>query len=134
MRFRKLRIAWSVGWGIGCLLLIVLWVRSYWCADTIAYKNFGIVSNRAMFYFGQDDGAATADPYMSSDPSDPNDIGWNSEPPGQFFVSAPHWLLALTCVALAAGPSMRWRFSLRTLLIATTIVAVVLGAVIWAVR
>jgi hypothetical protein len=29
MRFRKLRIAWSVGWGIICVLLIVLWVRSY---------------------------------------------------------------------------------------------------------
>ena len=35
MRFRKLRIAWSVGCGIACVLLIVLWVRSYktlyWC-------------------------------------------------------------------------------------------------------
>jgi hypothetical protein len=29
MRFRKLRIAWSVFWGIACVLLIVLWVRSY---------------------------------------------------------------------------------------------------------
>src|SRR6478672_11323736 len=29
MRFRKLRIAWSVFCGLACLLLIVLWVRSY---------------------------------------------------------------------------------------------------------
>src|SRR3954466_10399403 len=29
MRFRKLRIAWSAGWGLACVLLIVLWVRSY---------------------------------------------------------------------------------------------------------
>ena len=29
MRFRKLRIAWSVACGIACVLLIVLWVRSY---------------------------------------------------------------------------------------------------------
>jgi hypothetical protein len=29
MRFRKLRIAWSVFCGLGCLLLIVLWVWSY---------------------------------------------------------------------------------------------------------
>ena len=35
MRFRKLRIAWSVGWGIACVLLIVLWVRSYWYKDTV---------------------------------------------------------------------------------------------------
>src|SRR6476659_1067575 len=30
LRFRKLRIAWSVFWGLACVLLIVLWVRSYW--------------------------------------------------------------------------------------------------------
>jgi len=29
MKFRKLRIAWSVAWGISCVLLVVLWVRSY---------------------------------------------------------------------------------------------------------
>jgi hypothetical protein len=29
MKYRKLRIAWSVGWGVLCLLLILLWVRSY---------------------------------------------------------------------------------------------------------
>src|SRR6478735_2894696 len=28
MRFRKLRIAWSVGCGLVCVLLIVLWARS----------------------------------------------------------------------------------------------------------
>src|SRR5689334_19264816 len=33
LRFRKLRIAWSVFWGLACVLLIVLWVRSYWCSD-----------------------------------------------------------------------------------------------------
>ena len=30
MKFRKLRIAWSVVWGVAAVLLIVLWVRSYW--------------------------------------------------------------------------------------------------------
>jgi hypothetical protein len=30
MRFRKLRIAWSAGCAIACVLLIVLWVRSYY--------------------------------------------------------------------------------------------------------
>ncbi len=29
MRFRKLRIAWSVVWGLAAVLLIALWVRSY---------------------------------------------------------------------------------------------------------
>src|SRR5262245_21096640 len=35
MRFRKLRIAWSVVWGIACLLVIVLWVKSYWWVSGI---------------------------------------------------------------------------------------------------
>src|SRR5262245_8875502 len=33
MRFRKLRIAWSVVWGVAAVLLLVLWVRSYWRLD-----------------------------------------------------------------------------------------------------
>lgn len=39
MKHRKLRIAWSVGGGIVCLLLILLWVRSYWWADLLAYTR-----------------------------------------------------------------------------------------------
>ncbi len=39
MRFRKLRIAWSVGCGVLCLLLIVLWVRSYWRLDVWVRNN-----------------------------------------------------------------------------------------------
>src|SRR5689334_18375262 len=39
MRFRKLRIVWSVFWGIACVLLIALWVRSYWFSDTIRTPN-----------------------------------------------------------------------------------------------
>jgi hypothetical protein len=35
MRFRKLRIAWSVGCALACVLLITLWVRSYWRADSL---------------------------------------------------------------------------------------------------
>jgi hypothetical protein len=34
MRFRKLRIALSVACGIACVLLIVLWVRSYSKVDS----------------------------------------------------------------------------------------------------
>src|SRR3954451_17185227 len=37
MRFRKLRIAWSVFWGLAAVLLIVLWVRSFWYADHADY-------------------------------------------------------------------------------------------------
>src|SRR3954451_8568493 len=46
MRYRKLRIAWSVVWGIACLLLIVLWVRSYWQVEMFAVP----LTNK--YYFG----------------------------------------------------------------------------------
>ncbi len=48
----------------------------------------------------------------------------------------PHWIVALVAALVGALP---WalkirRFSLRTLLIATTLVAVVLGLAVWASR
>src|SRR5262245_65176378 len=42
MRFRKLRIAWSVGWGLVAVLLVVLWVRSYWRIDMYATPIGGV--------------------------------------------------------------------------------------------
>ena len=39
MRFRKLRIAWSVGCGIVCVLLIVLWVRSYFHSEGLLHTS-----------------------------------------------------------------------------------------------
>jgi hypothetical protein len=41
------------------------------------------------------------------------------------------WILVLIAVGLSAAPWIRRTFSLRTLLIATTLIAVVLGLVVW---
>jgi hypothetical protein len=56
MRFRNLRIAWSVVCGLACVLLIVLWVRSNNWIDQITlpvtqsrYIGFGSVPNAFMF-------------------------------------------------------------------------------------
>jgi hypothetical protein len=46
--------------------------------------------------------------------------------------AVPHWLPLLVAVALVAAPWINWRFSLRTLLIATTLVAVGLGVIVLA--
>jgi hypothetical protein len=43
----------------------------------------------------------------------------------------PYWCLILISVAFAAVPWIHWRFSLRTLLIATTLIAVVLGLIVY---
>jgi hypothetical protein len=47
----------------------------------------------------------------------------------------PHWFLALIFGTLAVAPWFRqltWKFSLRTLLIVTTLIALMLGLLIWA--
>jgi len=49
-------------------------------------------------------------------------------------VILPIPLLALIAAALAAVPQLSYRFSLRTLLIVTTFVAVALGLVVYAAR
>ena len=44
--------------------------------------------------------------------------------------TAPHWSLIVVTAAMALAPWTKRRFSLRTLLIATTLVAAVLGLLV----
>jgi hypothetical protein len=53
---------------------------------------------------------------------------WNTDINLEVLV-VPHWFLAAILVLAAACPPTR--FSLRTLLIATTLVAMVLGLIVW---
>jgi hypothetical protein len=46
-------------------------------------------------------------------------------------VMVPHWFGASSFASMAGLPFLRWRFSLRTMLIATTLVAVGLGLIVW---
>jgi len=48
------------------------------------------------------------------------------------FWAVPYWLLIAVFSTLAIVPWLRLRFSLRTLLIGTTVMAAMLGAVVWA--
>jgi hypothetical protein len=116
MGIRKLRIACSVVWGLAAVLLIVLWVRSYWIVNEIHIPGcesfFGLLGQgRAGIYWSHNQGI---------------DQVWSSS------VLVPFWLM-VTVTALFAG--VPWtvrtsRFSVRTLLIATTLIAVGLGLVI----
>jgi hypothetical protein len=153
MRFRKLRIAWSVGWGITCVLLIVLWVRSYWLSDSLmcnflGTNGIGTASYRGCLdvgvfdletpvevqnYFGSSrwlyvSQKASSVPTRSSDWA----IGVETSPHGTWYVHAPFWFYDLLLCGFAIVPWLHWRFRLRTLLIATTLVAVVLGLAVWA--
>jgi type VI protein secretion system component VasF len=49
-------------------------------------------------------------------------------------LQVPYWIVVFATLTLSTPFWVRWRFSLRTLLIITTLVAVALGAIVYAVR
>jgi hypothetical protein len=137
MNYRKLRIAWSVGWGLVAALLIVLWVRSCIVCDEI---TIGGLKN---LIFGADHGSITV---VRVDTNSLIGTTWEHStryptimPLGfQWFSTGrttnlfiPIWYAVVTSITLFAIPWLRWRFSLRTLLVATTLVALVLGLIVW---
>jgi hypothetical protein len=128
MRYRKLRIAWSVGWGLVAVLLIVLWVRSY--------AHGGQLPSPPGMVFLSKNGVLA----VLRLPVHTNDAGvtvWNHHPiapiwplkaePADtrsgFFVQlrtwpnwalqSPYWFLVLLTGFLAAAPWIRWRFTRR---------------------
>jgi hypothetical protein len=156
MRYRKLRIAWSVGCGIICLLLIALWVRSYWRID--GANGF---RGRHFVYFDLHSGRFSLSRVILTGPPPPpwrafNNLLMESDIDADaneaklshsalgfrcrivnngWRISVPLWFPAFVASGLTVAPWMyavRWRFGLRTLLVGMTLVAVVLGAVVWA--
>lgn len=157
MKHRKLRMAWSVLWGIACVLLIVLWVRSYRATDVFPLRPFCISTcGRLVIWVrenaGPGGGSGQRIIYMSPEtllymsrtdthiePFEvepfPSRTGFHLERDDQrTIVQLPYWFLTPLFVMIASTPWLNWRFSLRTLLVATTLVAAVLGLIVWAVR
>ncbi len=157
MKFRKLRIAFSAFCGLACVLLIALWVRSYGRADQIygqtsARKvwHFGsmrgqVTLRRIKNYNGTGiphnwlpENEAVSDILKRRQRNFPNGqddlliyrfnsrTGYGLLRDG-FYV--PHWFLAAVfgILAIVSWRKPGSRFSLRTLLIGVTFVALALG-------
>jgi hypothetical protein len=167
MKFRKLRIAWSVTWGVLAVALCLLWVRSYWWRDPMV---IGVPTGRWIHIISMHGGASIA--YVSDSPftntsANPTadyvlgrslftEVGRSERIPMDFGalvlnpaafrwdvfddgvrVILPYWCMVLTSIGFAIAPwiaALKCRFSLRTLLIATTLVAFGLGLVVYFVR
>jgi|SRR3954451_12709460 hypothetical protein len=151
MKFRKLRIAWSVFCGLPCVLLIALWVRSYWCKDTLEYSGPSnlrtIVSERGEIHCDQtawmDGGPDENEWSVTSENVVPHNEtathGFSLKAgvyDNEFSFTFPQWSPVLAFMSVGAVPWIGWskRFSIRSLLIATTLVAAVLGLAVWAVH
>ena len=162
---RKLRIACSAVSAITCVLLIALWVRSYWFHDWVIGRptqdsGFGssswqgrvsfvwITSSKELLHVRWRYTALPAETYAekmrhAQEPGDPKNaplLGFSyiNLPNFGWTVSLPHGYLVAIAAILATVFSNRQRcrvnFSLRTLLVATTLVAVLLGAAVYVVK
>ncbi len=145
MKHRKLRIAWSVAWRIGTVLLVVLWVRSHH-SELMAFRlgpssySAFTFSKGWLHYYGSrvPPKPVTAIEWEFDSRHDldlPTGIQWRITSSSQS-VAIPIWVPAVIAGSLAGAPWLPLlgrlrRFSLRTLLIATTLVAVGLGLIVW---
>ena len=145
MSFRKLRIAWSVGWGLAGVLVIVMWVRSYRAPTTVEL----IVTPRTRYYLHSVAGTIAVQRWHRTFAGrefmpifNASSLPWlvtnagikiqRDSSRGIESLSISYWLVILGDVIVAFLPWLPFkRFSLRTLLIATTLVAVALGLIVW---
>jgi hypothetical protein len=141
MRFRKLRIAWSVGWGMVCLLLIVLWVRSYMGID--GHPSLRLAASQGRLYVNQSVSLQSVyvPNYSGQIYMTPHVGGFITFTPKgirlQFLRPTwgiPYWAITNVMIIIGTTPWLPWRFSLRALLIGMTIFAVLLWLAIWAGR
>jgi hypothetical protein len=152
---RYLRIGFCATCGIACVLLIVLWVRSYYVSDAAFMR----ISQSTGYNSSSMQGQLTLRRETIDGSGFYGNMGildwvWTAHPPGAFlryptkfgfdlrqvpyFIVFPYWALVFVSVVLAAMPVLNWRrltrFSLRTLLIGTMLVAVGLGMLAWLMR
>lgn len=159
MKFRKLRIAWSILCSLVCVLLIVLWMRSYSRLEWAAMYATNATHVQAASYHGAiglqivnvsgRSGRRKFAPEFGSDsaiikagksrwgPSRNGNVGFGFwQGPATTYLQFPH-LFAILISAFSSAVflfGLPRQFSLRTLLTATTLVAVVLGLVAWSMR
>jgi hypothetical protein len=152
MRFRKLRIAWSTACALACVLLIALWARSYWIQDGLGRPILTpsettvdcVVSSRGVLAIVRQTVLTTPNsgftPNWSHSATSPH---WNvpgrflwSHDGKDFLIQFPTWLPVILLAAATGSPwlGLKLKFSLRTLLIATTLIAMVLGLAIYTAR
>ena len=145
---KYLRIAVTALSLTACVLLIAFWARSYTTRDSVfwpwidhAVQVNSLKGHVVVGAVGKEP-AARWEPFKIEHSAiegrfktlfDNDVLGFYFErKPGELRLDVPHWFLVFTGMIIAAAPwwHEKWRFSLRTLLIAMTLVAVGLGLVV----
>jgi hypothetical protein len=143
---KYLRIAVTALSLTACLLLVALWVRSYRWQDSVNARVPGKLDIiawhlRGQIFFWVHDLRGlqvqfSTGPFYIAHESAAEFPVWETrfyyrESPNGTGFGCPYWFAVLTVAVAAVAPCIEYyrRFSLRTLLIATTLVAVGLGIV-----
>jgi hypothetical protein len=149
---RHLRYAPAVAFGLLALAFVGLWVRSYTWVDTIIgpvgeARTFSWGSVNGIFATGVSGNIRPEEWTMQSYPARPRTVSrWQrgvlfglgfsypNDSTGVHF-QLPYWFLALSSFALAGLLAFKpiTRFTVRGLLITTTLLAAVLGLAVYAV-
>ena len=146
-RFLKyLRIAFSATCLIACVLLIVLWVRSYSYWDSFQGPalwphgfSFSSMTGRLMIGGGEEEDPITDWDFDSSKFDDrfgplnpqflPPVFSFHPSEEDGAYIHVPHWFLAMIMGSIAFALAKQRRYTLRTLLIVVTLVAIGLGLI-----
>ena len=139
MRFRKLKVMWSLGCVFVVVLLLTLWVRSYgtWDRSFCTGMDHGWQFNSML---GQVVLVVAAPPkkpipiVCESLPTkgrfkgtfDKYFLGFYFQSKPSLNLGVPFWFVIALTLGVASAPWVR-RFSLRTLVVFTSIVAIVLA-------
>jgi hypothetical protein len=150
--FKYLRIAVTALCLTACVLLIGLWVRSYWWVTSIQTPPVASRALHCSFEPGRvriesillrtaEENAEWFSGLRHYHKSSPHYAVYNYPSPSfvlryrkslrSIRIIFPYWFAILIAGAASVAPWIRWRFSVRTLLIATTLVGVGLGIIVW---
>jgi hypothetical protein len=149
MKHRKLRIAFSAVCGVLCLLLVALWIRTHFAIDNIngqltRSQGLGITSRNGGIGLVIVKGNLAQWSVRSFPANEQIQIDYEKalgfihyqSATNQFRVRLPYASLVVFCAACTALPWIRWskQFSMRTVLIVITLIALALGLIITTTR
>ena len=145
---RYARYAAAVLFALLAVGFVALWVRSFYWPDgyvstILNNRGLGVLSRQGVLFlaFTNGDGEFGAAWRISEAESESSrritGFRFYRKATSTYYdtvATFPHWSLAASSLALAAllAFNRTWRFSLRTILVATTILAGLLGLAVWA--
>lgn len=152
---RLLRISWTVAWGVAAVALCVLWVRSYRSVDGFLRQSSsselsGLNKDGQLRFAWLSDLSGRTYGYQQGWHRVTHQGLWQNNhirvvvPEGLLVARSSrggvvwisHWLAILLAVSIAAGCwiPLSLGFSLRTLLLAITLLSVLFGFAAWSMR